>query len=130
MRVVFDSNIFISALIIPGSQADKAIARIFEGIDSLVLSKAIIDEVLSVLARKFSRDREDISRTAIFLSELGKIVAPSKKLKVLKDDPDNRIFECAIAGKVGLIVTGDKEILNIKEFQGIRITSLKEYLGT
>jgi putative PIN family toxin of toxin-antitoxin system len=130
MRVVFDSNIFISALIIPGSQAVKAIARIFEGIDSLVLSKAIIDEVLSVLARKFSRDREDISRTAIFLSELGKIVAPSKKLTVLNDDPDNRILECAIAGKVDLIVTGYKEILNIKEFQGIRITSLKEYLGT
>ena len=130
MRVVFDSNIFISALVIPGSKAEKAIARIIDGKDSLVLSKIIIDEVLSVLSRKFSRDREAISRIAIYLSELGQIAGPSKKLRILKDDPDNRILECAIAGKVDLIVTGDKEMLNLKEFQGVRIISLREYLGT
>ena len=128
MRVVFDSNIFISALVIPGSKAEKAIARIISGKDSLVLSKIIVDEVLSVLSGKFSRDREAISRTAIYLTDLAEIVSPSKKIKVLKDDPDNRIIECAVAGKADFIVTGDKEMLNLKEFQGITIISLREYL--
>ena len=128
MRVVFDSNIFISALIIPGSKADRAIARIIKGQDSLLLSKAIIDEVLTVLSRKFSRDREAVSRVALYLSELGEIIRPSKKIKVLKDEPDNRILECALTGKANIIVTGDKDMLDLSEFQGIGILSLKEYL--
>ncbi len=129
MRVVFDSNIFISALAIPGSKAEKAIARIIEGKDKLVLSKAIIDEILSVLARKFSRNREAISRVAVYLSDLGEITQPAKKIKVLHDDPDNRILECSLAGKADIIVTGDSEMLKLKEFHGIRIISLREYLS-
>ncbi len=130
MRVVFDSNIFISALAIPGSKAEKAIARIIDGKDRLVLSKAIIDEILVILARKFSRNREAISRVAVYLSDLGEIAQPAKKIKILSDDPDNRILECSLAGKADIIVTGDNEMLKLKEFQGIRILSLKEYLRT
>lgn len=129
MRVVFDSNIFISALVIPGSKAEKAITRIIKGKDRLVLSKAIINEILFVLARKFSRNREAISRVAVYLSDLGEINQPVKKIKVLNDDPDNRILECSLAGKADIIVTGDSEMLKLKEFQGIRIISLKKYLS-
>jgi len=55
MRVVFDTNIFISALILPGGSADKAIMRIINGDATLVISREIIDEILIVLARKFSK---------------------------------------------------------------------------
>jgi len=47
MRVVFDTNIFISALAIPGSLAEKAFSRIIEGRDELVLSPDIIDDFFS-----------------------------------------------------------------------------------
>jgi predicted nucleic acid-binding protein len=56
VRVVFDRNIFISALVFPGSQAEQAMFRILEGTDTLVLSKAILDEVLVTISRKFGRD--------------------------------------------------------------------------
>ena len=130
MRVVFDSNIYISALIIPGNQAAKAILRIVNNQDILILSKTIIDEVLSVLAKKFSRDIEAISRVAVYLNELGEIIYPVKKLKIFKDDPDNRILECAVSGKADTIVTGDKEMLRLKKYKGIRIITLRDYLGT
>ncbi|GBD96648.1 MAG TPA: putative toxin-antitoxin system toxin component, PIN family [Nitrospirae bacterium] len=128
MRVVFDSNIFISALIIHGSRAEKAIVRIVNNQDILVLSKTIIDEVLSVLAKKFSRDREAISRVAVYLDELGDIVCPIKMLKIFRDDPDNRILECAVSGKADAIVTGDKEMLSLKEYKGIKIMTLRDYM--
>lgn len=48
--MVFDSNILISALVFPGKQAEKALLRIIEGRDQLVVSKLIVDEVLEVLA--------------------------------------------------------------------------------
>ena len=128
MRVVFDTNIFISALAIPGGLAEKAILKIIEGGDILVLSKDIINEVLSVLSSKFSRDREALSHVVVMLSELGELVKPAKKVSIFKDDPDNRILECAIQGRAHVLITGDKEMLHLKEYKGIKIISLKEYI--
>ena len=96
MRVVFDTNIFISALVIPASLAEKALSRIIEGRDGLVLSKDIIKEVLSVLSLKFGREREALSHVAVVLLDLGKLVRPDHRLRVLSDEPDNRILECAV----------------------------------
>ena len=129
MRVVFDTNIFISAFAIPGSQAEKAMLKIIEGVDILVISKEIISEVLSVLSLKFSRDREGLSHVAVILSELGELAKPTQKISIFKDDPDNRILECAIHGKADAIITGDKEMLRLREYSGIKIISLKEYIG-
>ncbi len=130
MRIVFDTNIFISALAIPGSLAEKAMLKIIEGGDILVISKDIINEVLSVLSSKFSRDKEGLSHVAVILSELGELVKPTRKVNIFKDDPDNRILECAIHGKADVLVTGDKEMLRLREYEQIRIMSLKEYVGS
>ena len=129
MKVVFDTNIFISAFIIPGGQAEKAILRIIEGRDILLLSRGILDELLTVLSAKFSRDKEEISRVAVILSEMAEWVVPSEKIQVLNDDPDNRILECAVSGNADVIVTGDKELLRLREYEKTKIISLKEYLG-
>ncbi len=128
MRVVFDTNIFISAFAIPGSLAEKAMLKIIERGDILDLSKEIINEVLSVLSSKFSRDKEGLSHVAVILSELGELVKPIQRISIFKDDPDKRILECAIHGKADALVTGDKEILRLREYKDIKIISLKEYL--
>lgn len=128
MRVVFDTNIFISGLVIPGSLAEKAIFKIIEGKDSLLISKDIINEVLSVLSSKFERDREALSHVAVTLTEIAELVKPSKRIKIFKDEPDNRILECAICGEADFLVTGDKKMLQLSEYKGVKIISLKEYL--
>lgn len=128
MRAVFDTNIFISAFAIPGGRADAAILKAAEGAVHLVISRPIILEVLDVLARKFDRNPEELARVAVYLSELAEIVAPRSRLKVLRDEPDNRILECAITGKADAIVTGDQAMLQLGEYRGIRILSLKDFL--
>ena len=128
MRVVLDTNIFISAFVIPGSLVEKAILNIIEEEDSLLISAHIIDEVLSVLSSKFGRDREGLSHVAVALSELAELVKPARRIKLLKDEPDNRILECAIYGEADLLVTGDKKILQLQEYKGVKIISLREYL--
>lgn len=129
MKVVFDTNIFVSALTLPGGRADQALRKVIGGQDSLAISKPIVDELLSVLARKFARDREELARVALFLSDLGELVHPSASLFVLDDEPDNRILECALAAGADAIVTGDRAMLAIGEFEGIRILSLGDYLA-
>ena len=128
MRVVFDTNIFVSALATSGRQAQKAIDRVTAGIDHLLISKEIIDEVLSVLVRKFDHDSEGLAQTAQLLNDMGEILATKQRLRLLKDDPDNRILECAVTGGADIIVTGDRELLELRAFQGIRIVSLRAYL--
>ena len=128
MKVVFDTNVFVSALTLPNGRGDQALRKIVEGEDSLALSKQILDELLSVLARKFARNREELARVAVFLSNLGEIVEPAESLTVLADEPDNRIVECALAANAQLIVTGDRAMLALGEYQGIRIVSLSAYL--
>ena len=129
MKVVFDTNVFVSALTLPDGRGDQALRRIVEGEDSLALSRRILDELLSVLARKFARDREELARVAVFLSNLGEIVEPAESLTVLADEADNRIVECALAANAQLIVTGDRAMLALGEHQGIRIVSLGAYPG-
>lgn len=138
MKVVFDTNILVSALVFPGGRADTALRRVIEGKDQLLLSKPILDELLGILARKFSRDAEELAHVAVFLSDLSSAVKPRRKLAVLADEPDNRILECAVtagaeAPRKGIpastiIVTGDKALPGLKTFQKVQLLSLRAHL--
>jgi len=130
MRVVFDTNIYVSAFVIPGSQAEKALLKIIEGEDVLLLSREILDELLFVLATKFSRNEEEISRLAVTLTEIAEWIKPSLRIFKLNDDPDNRVLECAVSGGADVIVTGDKEMLRLGLYQDLKIISLKNYLSS
>lgn len=125
---MFDTNILVSALAFPGGRGEAALRRIVEERDQLVLSKPIIDELLGILARKFSRDAEELAHAAVFLSELAQLVKPRRRLHVVKDEPDNRILECALAGRADAIVTGDRALLALGEFRGVRVIGLREFL--
>lgn len=129
MRVVFDTNVLVAALVFPGGRGEEALRRIIEEHDELLISKPILDELLGVLARKFARDAEALSRAALFVGSLGTTVKPERRLRVLADGPDNRILECALAGKADAIVTGDRAMLALAEYRGVRILSLRDYLG-
>lgn len=130
MRVVFDTNIFVSAFVFPGSRADAAVRRVLDGEDELVISRAIIDELLTVLARKFARDADELGRVAVFLTDLGVVVRPRGRVTILSDEADNRILECARSGHADLIVTGDRAMLALGRYQDTDIKSLREYLGS
>ena len=128
MRIVFDASIYVSAFVIPGGQAEAALLKAVEGEAQLVVSRAIIHELLEVLARKFGRDPEELAHVAVFLAELADVVRPRRTLKVLRDDADNRILECALAGQADVIVTGDRAMLARGEYQRVRIVTLREFL--
>lgn len=128
MKVVFDTNVFVSALVFPGGQGERALQRVNEGQDRLVVSRAIVRELLEVLAGKFARDREELARVAVFVSGIAEVAEPRSPVDVFPGSADNRVLECAVAAGAELIVTGDKEILSLGSYEGIRIVSLREYV--
>ena len=130
MKVVFDTNVYVSALTLPRGSAAQALDRIVTGEHGLFLSKPILDELLGVLGRKFARDREELARVALFLSELAIMVRPRRRLDVLDDEADNRVLECGLAGRVDAVVTGDKRMLKLASYGGLRILTIREFLDS
>ena len=127
MKVVPDSNILISALIWGGMPARLVESAILGEVE-LCVSQPIIDETIRVLRRK-GLDESALSEALDYIISGATVVTPFEILDVVKDDPDdNRIIECAIAAGADAIVTGDKHLLRLGQYGGIRIVRVRELL--
>jgi len=128
MRVVFDTNVFVSAFVIAGSQGERAFllarAKRFE----LHTSIPILTETAGVLRRKFGQDERDIKQTLRQIGRTAVVSKPASKLRVVDDEADNRILECALDNRVDLVVTGDRHLLKLRRFEGIPIVRLADFL--
>ena len=128
MRVVFDSNVFISAFVVPGSQGERAFLLAQANRFELHTSVAILTETARVLRRKFDQDGDDIKHALRQISRAAVVSKPVSKLRVVEDDADNRILECALEGRADLVVTGDRHLLKLRRFEGIPIVRLADFL--
>ena len=128
MRVVFDTNIYISAFITPGGRAEIAWLRAVNGEFILFTSVPILTETARKLREKFRWDDEHIKAAVRHAAAVGTVVKPTLTLAVLADEPDNRILECALEAKAGVIVTGDRHLLDLGEYEGVVIVTLAAFL--
>jgi len=129
-RVVLDTNVLVSALGWQGLPIE-ILDNCTDNKYILVLSSEIISEVEVVLHReKFDFiPAEKKESFILLLMKLAENVSPTVKLDIIKADPtDNIILECAVAGNADYIVSGDKHLLDLKEFSGIQILKPAEFL--
>ena len=130
MRVVADTNVFISALMfggLPGRFLDLALSRRF----ILVTPKALLDELDEKLRGKFAVSEGDALAIRAKLEGNASIVAPDFELNAVADDPDdNRVLECAVADKADYIVSGDRHLLRIESCEEIAILTVRQFLET
>jgi len=130
MRVTVDTNVLISSLIATGGSADQVIQLVREGEMEMVLSKFILDELARVLTQKFELPAQAVQSAVDRFQQLAIIVEPRAVVNVIKGkQDDNRILECAVAGRVDYLITGDKKhILPLAFIQGIPIVGVAEFL--
>jgi putative PIN family toxin of toxin-antitoxin system len=128
-RVTADTNIFISALIFPGGKPFQLLQLARAGKINLTVSKAIVDEIGGVLARKFNWPPEDIADARKWITEIARTAMPAVQLDVIREDPpDNRILECAVAAGSDYIVSGDNDLLRLARYDSIRILNVSDFL--
>jgi len=130
LRVVFDTNILLTALISSGSKSEEAYLLAIEGKVEFYTSLAILAETAGKLKDKFVWVDEKIEAAIKHISRSAMVIKPKVKLQILVDALDNRILECAKDAGAHLIVTGDKHLLGLKEFEGIGITRIGGFLHT
>lgn len=128
MKAVFDANVYISALITKGGSAEQAYRTALVGAVELYTSIPILTETAKKLREKFEWGDEQVADAVRHISSVATVVKPRRKIVMLSDDPDNRILECAVSADAEIIVTGDKHLLGLTEFKGIRIQTIAEFL--
>lgn len=129
LKVTLDTNILVSSTISEGNEYELLkLAKL--GKIRIVLSLDILKEFKDVISRsKFGFSEKQIADVTKHIISLSEIVIPKKKLDVIKEDPaDNRILECAFAGKVKYIVSGDGHLLDLKKYKRIPIVKTSEFL--
>jgi len=127
-RVVFDTNIYISAFITPGGKGEAALRMAIDGRIDLYASVPILTELARKLRGKFHWDDAHITAAIRHVAAVATIVRPELRLDVLTDEPDNRILECALGAGAETIVTGDRHLLTLESYQGVKIATLARFL--
>jgi putative PIN family toxin of toxin-antitoxin system len=131
IRVVLDNNVLVSAIGWEGLPG-KIFESCVKGDLALILSINLLDELKNVIYRgKLAFIPDDKKEMFLsLLTEISEITMPRAKLNVILDDAsDNRILECAVAGKAGYIISGDKHLLSLKTFSGIKIVTPANFLS-
>ena len=131
MNVVLDTNVFISGIFWEGNYCSQIINLWKNKAFTLVSSVDILDELVETLdSFKIKLPESMILSWKSAILENSVLVHPKKKLDVIKDDSDdNKFLEAAIAGNATLIISQDKHLLNLKEFQEIKIVTPKQALS-
>ncbi len=128
MKVVFDTNIFISAFVIPGGKAEAAYSHALRKDFTLYSSVAILTETVQKLREKFGWQQDKITSLLRTIAKVAVVIKTEPHLHVLRDEPDNRVLECAEAVGADFIVTGDKHLLFLKHFQNTTVVRLADFL--
>ncbi len=116
MKVVFDTNVYISGLLFKGGIPSRLLDLARDKKFSLFISPEILEEFRDVLKIKFELTLQEIDRLTRWIEGAAQIVYPEQKIHFIKrDESDNRILECANSASSQFLVTGDKQhFLNLK----------------
>jgi uncharacterized protein len=129
-RVVIDTNIYVSRLIREQSIPGQAVGRAWREAVTLT-STAILEELQTVLRRpKFARyiQPEKIDPYIEKVGTFGLVLVNSPRIRACRDPRDDKFLEVAVHGRADVIVTGDRDLLDLNPFHGIKILAPAEYL--
>jgi putative PIN family toxin of toxin-antitoxin system len=121
MKFVLDTNVLVSATLWTGS-AHKTLLLLIGRNDKLYTSKAILQEYARVIRRDFPEIKERLPKLLENIMAFSTITEPQMRLDAVPADPDdNKIIECAVESGAEFILTFDKHLLNLGEYEGIKI---------
>lgn len=127
MKIVLDTNVLIAALIARGvchELLEHCVLR-----HTLLTSDFILNETHEKLTEKFGYAADLADEAVSLLRSRMKLVAPAKlKRQVCRDPVDDNILAAAMSGKCDCIITGDKDLLVLKTYEGIDIFSPREFI--
>ncbi len=131
MRLVFDTNIIISAMLFEGSKPSKAFGvGIKQGV--ILFSSSTLSELEDVLWRKKFDPYISHEERKQFLSSFILHSTPveiNETITECRDSKDNKFLELAVCGKADFIISGDKDLLILNPFRNIQILTPHNFIN-
>jgi len=129
LRAVLDTNVLVSAVISDG-KSRQLLRKGIENKFSLLTSDFILKELASVLRRpKFQMNEAEIQQIVLALIQSAEVVNVKSNLGfVRRDRKDDQVVNTGYDGKADVIVTGDRDLLELESFEGIRAISVARAL--
>lgn len=130
MRVVVDTNVFVSALL--SKSTPRLVYEAFlNGRIHPVLTPQTVSELTEVLTRptlQVLTSHLEVKRMVKLLERDATLVYPRERVRICRDMKDNIILEAAVAGRVDCIITGDRDLLIIHRYRDIPILKPSDFL--
>ena len=134
LKIVLDSNVFVSALINPRGKPAQILNYVFESKVRLFTSPSIIEELERVLSypklvKRHGLEKQELKEFVSDLLSILSLVEGKKAIELIAEDPaDNNYLSCALDAKADFIVSGDIHLLNLREYEGIQIITPAQFL--
>jgi putative PIN family toxin of toxin-antitoxin system len=134
IRAVLDANVYVSAAVRPEGPPGQIVDRFLRGgAFEIVVTQAIVEEVLRALSyprvRKYIRPGLDAELWFEDIVVLSDLVPGDREFEgASKDSDDDKYIAAAIESRAGFVVAGDSDLLDLKEYDGIRIVSPRAFL--
>ena len=128
MRIVVDTNVVISGTFFNGHPRRVVEAIIKSEVDAYATTD-IVDEYLGVVKRIIERGvgAFDGSGFVRFIADLN-LIESFAEVSICRDPDDNKFLSCAIEAEALYIVSGDKDLLDLKEYEGIRMITAADFV--
>ena len=128
LRVVFDTNILFSAVGWLG-HPHQCVQAARQGKCLSLTCEPILAELAEKLQLKRGFDAAKVAETTDEIRAFSKVVAIPGTLKVVVADPDDdAVLECAVIGQAQYLVSGDRHLLGLGNYEGIQIIKAAEFL--
>jgi uncharacterized protein len=130
LRCVFDTNVLVSALLLPDSKPRQAFDLALRK-GKILVGFAVLAEIYEVLNRKRFRryiNEEDIRKFLAALTREAEYVDVAGHISACRDPKDDKFLELAVSGLADYIVSGDSDLLALNPFRGVRITPPHTFL--
>ncbi len=129
MKVVVDTNVLISGVFF-GGMPSRVLEAWRDGKIDLVVSPGILEEYRRVGDRLESQFA-DVSLApflALLVMNAEIVEPPDLPEKVSRDSDDDKFIACALAGGCQIIISGDKDLLSISGYKGVKVVAPREFL--
>jgi putative PIN family toxin of toxin-antitoxin system len=128
MSVTLDTNAYVSALNFGGREM-RLIGMAEAGVLVVDISDHIENELMRVLRQDFDWEGYRLKFMIEHIRKITNRVIPTRTVAIVDDPDDDRIIECALAGRSDYIITRDKALLRVGNFEGINIVKPEDFLA-
>lgn len=127
MKIVIDTNVLISGVFF-GGQPSRVLMAVIEKKLTACATTEIVDEYMEIVAEMLERKQGHLKRDALaMLVKEMELVEPVSTVDVCREPDDNKFLGCAKDADALYIVSGDKDLLVLEEFENIKIVTAKEF---